>query len=200
MNLLASTLTAASFLSSLAFGAHTTSTPFKPISIVSNHSISQDKMIQDFSFIFDDKVNTENISISMTFEDAKIDLVSKRLLSFMHNEVVEMGEDPSYIDFFLQTRQKNEYEKIFSQLEAHGTHQTNLAILNILSGISYYEATPWEKNFVISQMKSGISKLQEYALNTLSLWNDKTLMLEISNFEIRNPFLLKKYKKMLGMS
>jgi|GEM_PF-4204360 len=104
-------------------------------------------------------------------------------------EDIVMGEDLSYVKYFLRLRQHENYEKIFFSL-SNSDFQVKKAIIYLLSELPFQSVKFFEESFIEDIIKnSNDTSLQEFALNTLSLWNDKAYTSKFKNVNLKNHFL-----------
>ena len=72
------------------------------------------------------------------------------------------------------------------------------SLINILSQIDFQDLNEFEKTFVIDNLSSSNQSTQEYALNTLSMWDISEIIPNISNTKFKNKFLQRRFDNIIS--
>ena len=170
-------------------------TLFWPLAININSTNMQVDALSQSNSVYEDKVNdydffVNNPSISITMDN--VQLLSNRMFENLINcfdqEPVLLGEEVSYFDFFKNARTSPNYKNFTQAMSSYPPKYAH-SLLNIIALLPLDEIQDFEKEFVLSQLSQGNVTSQEYALNTLSLWNDRELINRASTIKMKNPFL-----------
>lgn len=154
----------------------------------SNSYIYSHQEYEDEYVIFSHNGNNNNITSVMTSMEILINNTTKNLQTLIDSDSFEIGEEASSFQFFASLRNLDYYVQVTNDL-LHKGLKYQLAILNILSLLKADEVSSFERNIVFEAMHSEQLILQEYALNTISIWNDKNLILALKDIKIKNYFL-----------
>ncbi len=136
-----------------------------------------------------------------TMNISKSDIITQQNLieikSCLDEEPAEFGEDISYLDFFYSLRNQDNYEHIISLLCSFPKkYLLSLAVL--LSKINYNDLKNIEKSLVIDLLHENSLQFQEYALTTISIWNNPELLSAIIDVQIDNIFLQRRLDKIVN--
>lgn len=141
----------------------------------------------------------QNRNITMNNDSHSI-LTQKNLLDLkecINDEPAEFGEDISYFEFFCLLRKQDNYADIIRQLLLlPKRYQLSLAVL--LSQINRNGLKDIEKNFIINLLNDGSLSSQEYALNTISIWNDAELLPYIVDIQANTLLLQRRLEKIIN--
>ncbi len=142
---------------------------------------------------------SRNNNITMN-SDARIILTQKNLLelkSCINDEPAAFGEDIYYWDFFNSLRKQDNYEDLIKEwVTLPIRYQLSFAVL--LSQVNRNEVSNLEKSFIINLLNKDALSCQEYALNTISLWNDEKLLPYIENVNLNNFLLQRRLEKIIN--
>lgn len=131
--------------------------------------------------------------------DCSIDKMACNFLKF-YDKRIDAG-DHVYLIPFLKIKQNKYYSiKLFDAIIKMSSHKDKSNLLYLLAQIGYDETEECERNFVKDCMTSGNLDLQEYALNTISIWNKPSFVASIGKVEISLSSLQKEYDELLEAS
>jgi|GEM_PF-3601544 hypothetical protein len=122
------------------------------------------------------------------------------LLYCICEEPAEPGLHVSYSQFFDSLRDNDNYKAIFEGLINTGSEKVDQSIISLLALIPYDSIQPCEESFVINSLLSDNVLTEEYALNAVSLWNNKGIFNRISDIKLKNRFLQKRLDKIISYS
>lgn len=115
------------------------------------------------------------------------------------NKYIEMGDEIDLTPIKNIRNLINYDEKCFSQIESKLTLAGKKKLLYELAQIDFNALCSFEIDFVIKSIKEENIELQEFALNTLEIWNNKDLILKIGTVEIKDKYLQAEYEALTKM-
>lgn len=121
------------------------------------------------------------------------------LTQCINEEPVEPGADVSYFDFFMALRNDENYRELFDILISSPFEAIRQSVINLLSVVPYDDIMPIEQAFVINSLRSEYLLTQDYALNAVSLWNDKDIFSQISTLSFKNRLLQRRFEKVISV-
>ena len=112
------------------------------------------------------------------------------------NEIIEMG---GAIDMgpLNAVRNAENYAPIFNYILTQLSRIGKIKLLYELAQISFDAVFGCEQEFVVGAIKTSDLEIQEFALNTLEIWNSKSLIEKIGEVKIDNTFLQEEYDSLL---
>lgn len=112
------------------------------------------------------------------------------------NEIIEMG---GAIDMgpLSAVRNAENYAPIFNYILTQLSRIGKIKLLYELAQISFDAVFGCEQEFVVGAIKTSDLEIQEFALNTLEIWNSKSLIEKIGEVKIDNTFLQEEYDSLL---
>lgn len=115
------------------------------------------------------------------------------------NKYIEMGDEIDLTPIKNIRNLINYDEKCFSQIESKLTLAGKKKLLYELAQIDFNALCSFEIDFVIKSIKEENIELQEFALNTLEIWNNKDLISKIGTVEIKDKYLQAEYEALTKM-
>ena len=132
--------------------------------------------------------NNQNITMSMPSKELLNKNKQNEFQNLIINDIMDYGEEPPFFEFFMELRKDVVYEQML-----YSTYnisiKTKLSILNLLSQLEFKDILLSEQSLVIMSLYSENLQLQECALNLISVWNDKNVIEQIADLQIKNIFL-----------
>lgn len=112
------------------------------------------------------------------------------------NEIIEMG---GAIDMgpLSAVRNAENYASTFNYILTQLSRIGKIKLLYELAQISFDAVFGCEQEFVVGAIKTPDLEIQEFALNTLEIWNSKSLIEKIGEVKIDNTFLQEEYDSLL---
>ena len=112
------------------------------------------------------------------------------------NEIIEMG---GAIDMgpLSDVRNAENYASTFNYILTQLSRIGKIKLLYELAQISFDAVFGCEQEFVVGAIKTPDLEIQEFALNTLEIWNSKSLIEKIGEVKIDNTFLQEEYDSLL---
>lgn len=145
--------------------------------------------------------NVNNMSISMNMindNDIFTQRSIKTLVNCINEEPAELGTEVSYFEYYRTLRNQDNYISIFNTLINEYPIKFTNSLINILSQIDFQDLNEFEKTFVIDNLSSSNQSTQEYALNTLSMWDISEIIPNISNTKFKNKFLQRRFDNIIS--
>lgn len=133
--------------------------------------------------------------VDMKYEEFTPSFIS-RLKSCIYEKPAEFGETVDYIELFKSVRNDKNYKSFIQSLE--NSDELKLSVIVLLSFVKFNDTFDFERNFIVEQLFSSDLQYQENALITISLWNNKELLLRIRDAKIENRFLQKRLDKIIA--
>lgn len=132
-------------------------------------------------------------------QDATVDeQIHQAVVNYLRksNEIIEMG---GAIDMapLGAVRNADDYDSIFNYIITKLSRQGKIKLLYELAQISFDAVFGCEQEFVVDAIKTSDLEIQEFALNTLEIWNSKKLIETIGEIKIDNTFLQEEYDSLL---
>ena len=112
------------------------------------------------------------------------------------NEIIEMGGAID-MESLNAVRNAEDYASTFSYILTQLSRTGKIKLLYELAQISFDAVFDFEQEFVVGAIKTSDLEIQEFALNTLEIWNSKSLIERIGEVKIDNTFLQKEYDNLL---
>ena len=112
------------------------------------------------------------------------------------NEIIEMGGSID-MEPLNAVRNAENYASTFSYILTQLSRTGKIKLLYELAQISFDAVFGCEQEFVVGAIKTSDLEIQEFALNTLEIWNSKSLIEKIGEVKIGNTFLQKEYDSLL---
>lgn len=144
--------------------------------------------------------NRQNQNTTMNI--SKSDIITQQNLieikKCLDEEPAEFGEDISYLDFFCSIRKQDNYEHIISLMCSSSPKKYLLSVMVLLSKINYNDLKNIEKYLVVDMLHENSLKFQEYALTTISIWNNPELLTSMIDVQIDNMFLQGRLNKIVN--
>lgn len=112
------------------------------------------------------------------------------------DEIIEMG-GPIDMESLSAVRNAEDYASTFNYILTQLSRIGKIKLLYELAQISFDAVFDFEQAFVVEALKTPDLELQEFALNTLEIWNSKSLVERIGEVKIGNTFLQKEYDNFL---
>lgn len=131
--------------------------------------------------------------------DCSIDNIACSFLNF-YDKCIDAGD---YVDItpFLKVKQNKYYStKLFDAIVNMSSLNDKINLLYLLAQIGYDETEECERSFVKNCMTSENLDLQEYALNTISIWDKPSFVASIGKVKISLSSLQKEYDGLLEVS
>ena len=126
----------------------------------------------------------------MTFQ--YMDNILERIIIKLHgiigDDEIDYEKNLPVYDYLRGLRKSFEYEILLSQLSKNNKDIIK-CILLFLSGINFKNLFAFEEKFVIKILQSTDIQLQEYALNTIIIWDNVSDIDQIKNIKIANRYL-----------
>lgn len=141
-------------------------------------------------------------NVDTTIDNTKALMIQNNIDTLTHcinEEPVEPGADVSYLDFFMELRNDENYRELFDILISSFSETIRQSVINLLSVVPYDDIMPIEQVFVINSLKSEYLLTQDYALNAVSLWNDKDIFSQISTLSFKNRLLQRRFEKVISV-
>lgn len=91
------------------------------------------------------------------------------------------------------------YEPVFSYIVSRLSKPGKIKLLYELAQIDFDKVFDFEQKFVDTCIKTQDLDIQEFALNTLEVWDNKSLIKQIGPVTIANTFLQRQYDNLLGV-
>jgi hypothetical protein len=129
------------------------------------------------------------------------------------NEDLIIGENPPYFNLFNDIRNNHGitlpttldfpfsindvYSCIIEKVESADEYLMTTALLYMLSLIEYTELQECEKVFVSNMLNHQDIRIQEYAINAVSLWNNKHYIEQVRDSKITDTFLKQRFDKII---
>lgn len=128
------------------------------------------------------------------------------LRTCFYGEDIIISEQPVYFPFFnfLRTNTQDtnvtntSYPVLLKQVYYLNDEIMQKAILNMLSTIDYSNVLPEEEQFVVDCFKDGKLSVKEFALNTISCWNNKEIIGYVKDVTVDHVFLQKRLNKIVN--
>lgn len=126
----------------------------------------------------------------MIFQDMdyKLKEIIFRLHEIIGDTEIDYEKDIPVYDYLRELRKRSEYEILLNQFSRNNKDIIK-CILIFLSGINFKNLFAFEEKFVIEILKLEDIELQEYALNTITIWNNLSDVNQIKNIKIANKYL-----------
>lgn len=112
------------------------------------------------------------------------------------NEIIEMGGSID-MEPLSAVRNAEDYASTFNYILTQLSRIGKIKLLYELAQISFDAVFDFEQEFVVGAVKTPDLEIQEFALNTLEIWNSKSLIERIGEVKIGNTFLQKEYDNLL---
>lgn len=112
------------------------------------------------------------------------------------NEIIEMGGSID-MEPLNAVRNAEDYASTFSYILTQLSRIGKIKLLYELAQISFDAVFGCEQEFVVGAIKTCDLEIQEFALNTLEIWNSKSLIEKIGEVKIDNTFLQEEYDSLL---
>ena len=112
------------------------------------------------------------------------------------NEIIEMGGSID-MEPLIAVRNAEDYASTFSYILTQLSRTGKIKLLYELAQISFDAVFNFEQEFVVGAIKTSDLEIQEFALNTLEIWNSKSLIEKIGEVKIDNTFLQEEYDSLL---
>lgn len=154
---------------------------------------SNSQSFEDYSHIN----SNYSITIDMSNDDILVQRSVYYFINCINEEPVELGTIVSYTDYFEDMRNNKNYKQIFNKLTKY-SDRIRQSIINLLSIIPYDNIQSYEESFVIDELCSKSVIIEECALNTISMWDDKRLFQSISDVQLKNQFLQKRLERLIS--
>ena len=94
-------------------------------------------------------------------------------------------------------RNAENYASTFNYILTQLSRIGKIKLLYELAQISFDAIFGCEQEFVVGAIKTPDLEIQEFALNTLEIWNSKSLIEKIGEVKIDNTFLQEEYDSLL---
>ena len=126
----------------------------------------------------------------MIFQDMdyKLKEIIFRLHEIIGDTEIDYEKDIPVYDYLRELRKRSEYEILLNHFSRNNKDIIK-CILIFLSGINFKNLFAFEEKFVIEILKLEDIELQEYALNTITIWNNLSDVNQIKNIKIANKYL-----------
>lgn len=112
------------------------------------------------------------------------------------HETIEMGGSID-MEPLSAVRNAEDYASTFNYILTQLSRIGKIKLLYELAQISFDAVFDFEQEFVVGAVKTPDLEIQEFALNTLEIWNSKSLIERIGEVKIDNTFLQKEYDNLL---
>lgn len=112
------------------------------------------------------------------------------------NEIIEMGGSID-MEPLNAVRNAEDYSSTFSYILTQLSRTGKIKLLYELAQISFDAVFDFEQEFVVGAIKTSDLEIQEFALNTLGIWNSRSLIEKIGEVKIDNTFLQEEYDSLL---
>ena len=112
------------------------------------------------------------------------------------NEIIEMGGAIDMVPLS-DVRNAENYASTFNYILTQLSRIGKIKLLYELAQISFDAIFGCEQEFVVGAIKTPDLEIQEFALNTLEIWNSKSLIEKIGEVKIDNTFLQEEYDSLL---
>lgn len=145
--------------------------------------------------------NANNMSISMDMindNDILTQRSIKTLVNCINEEPADLGTEVSYLEYYKTLRNQDDYFSIFNVLINEYPVKFTNSLINILSQVDFQDLNEFEKTFVIDNLTATNLSTQEYALNTLSLWDISEIIPKICNTKFKNKFLQRRFDNIIS--
>lgn len=127
-----------------------------------------------------------------------IDQCINHLEKMTNAERLEIGKDYEYMTFLLSLRNKGYYEMILKVIMSGENNDLKKAITLFLATINYENIFAEEETFIISMLREDDLEGQEFALNTLLLWDSTNYLAELKSIKIKNIYLQKDLEEFIA--
>lgn len=184
--------------------------------LIKNRAIDFDEKIFDssdnswFEFIKSSSViNFNSIGNSSSYfsQEHKLDMKMDKSYDIVNCKIEEIkslmseapavfGEDIDYISDYEKIRKENFYQELFGALSS-ASERIQLSLIVLLSQIANDEIYEFEKKFIVSCLNKNSLQFKEWALTTISVWNNNEFLPYLKDLDLGNRFLQKRLDKII---
>lgn len=126
--------------------------------------------------------------MTLQYMDNQLERIVYKLHEIIGESDIDYDTDIHVYDYLKELRKNSEYEILLNQLSRNNRDIVK-CILLFLSSINFKNLFAFEEKFVIEVLQSSDILLQEFALNTIMVWDNLSDINQIKNIKIANKYL-----------
>lgn len=144
---------------------------------------------------FNSKITNQNIYYYMGDEFVSYCNTYRNILKYYD---FEMDDNDTVLENMSIIRNYKDYDSVFKYITSEVDNRMIVSLINILSLYNHRNILGCEENFIISQLLSDNNIIQDRALRTVNLWNNKNMILKLQNITMKNRFLQARLDKIIN--